>query len=208
LPSASTWISTCRAGTIAFSSLRLGGGRLERAFELVGLANRAHALAASARDCLEQHRITRFVSGRARLVELRGALGSRHDRDSSGNHLLLRCRLVAHARHRLGRRPDEDELVVETGCGECGVLREEAVAGVDRLAARRRRGSDHRRDAEIALVRRSGPNADGAVGEPRMQRALVRGRVDRHGFDAELVQGANHADRDLASIGDQDAVEH
>ena len=48
---------------LAERGLRLGGGRLERAFELVRVANRAHALAAPARDGLEQHRIARFVSG-------------------------------------------------------------------------------------------------------------------------------------------------
>ena len=48
---------------LAERSLRFGGRRLERAFELVRLANRSHALAAPARDGLEQHRIARFVSG-------------------------------------------------------------------------------------------------------------------------------------------------
>ena len=57
-PSASTWISTCRAGDdrlldverrVAERRLRLGGRGLERALELVGLAHEPHALAAAAR---------------------------------------------------------------------------------------------------------------------------------------------------------------
>src|SRR5262249_54571193 len=36
----------------------------------------------------------------------------------------------------------------------------------------------------------------------------VGGRVHRDGLDAELFCGAQHAQRDLAAVGDQDLVEH
>ena len=36
----------------------------------------------------------------------------------------------------------------------------------------------------------------------------VGGRMHRDGRDAELLAGAQHAQRDLAAIGDQDFVEH
>ena len=108
---------------LAESSLRLGGGRLERAFELIRVANGAHALAAPAGDGLEQDRIPDVVRGRARLVERRGAFRARHDRDARGDHLLFRRGLVGHARHRLCRGADEDQVVVETCLGEGGVLR-------------------------------------------------------------------------------------
>ena len=48
---------------LAERSLRLGGGRLERAFELVRVANGSHARSAPARDGLEQHGIAGFVCG-------------------------------------------------------------------------------------------------------------------------------------------------
>ena len=79
---------------------------------------------------------------------------------------------------------------------------------MDRVAARRRGGGDHGRDAQVALVRRRRADADRAVGEPRVQRAFVRGRVDRDRLDPELVQRADDADGDLAAVRDQDAVEH
>ena len=132
---------------IAERRLRLRGRGLERALELVGLAHEAHALAAAAGDGLEQHRVAGLVRGGAGLLERRRAIGARHDRDSRGDHLLLRGRLVAHARHRLGSRPDEHELVVEARLGEGRVLGEEAPARVDGLAARRRRRGDHRGNA-------------------------------------------------------------
>ena len=41
-----------------------------------------------------------------------------------------------------------------------------------------------------------------------MQRVLVGRRVDGHGLQPELVGRADHADRDLAPVGDEDALEH
>ena len=77
-----------------------------------------------------------------------------------------------------------------------------------RLAARGRRGRDHRRDVEVALRRRRRPDADGAVGEPDVERVGVGGRVDRDRLDVQLVQGADDADGDLSAVRDEDAREH
>ena len=41
-----------------------------------------------------------------------------------------------------------------------------------------------------------------------VQRVAVGGRVDGDGLDPELVQCADHAHGDLASIRDEHAVEH
>ena len=41
-----------------------------------------------------------------------------------------------------------------------------------------------------------------------MHRVGVGGRMDRDGRDAELLAGAQDAQRDLAAIGDQDLREH
>jgi hypothetical protein len=40
------------------------------------------------------------------------------------------------------------------------------------------------------------------VGEPDVQRLRVRGRVDGDRLDPELMEGADHADRDLAAVRD------
>ena len=91
---------------------------------------------------------------------------------------------------------------------EVGVLGEEAVAGMHRLAAGRLGGGDDRGDAEVALAdgRRADPH--GAVCELDVQRLGVGRRVDRDGFDAELVEGTDYADGDLAAIRNEDALEH
>ncbi len=79
---------------------------------------------------------------------------------------------------------------------------------MDRLAAGGLGRGDERRDAEIALGGGRRADADRAVGEPHVERVLVRRRVDGDGLDAELVQRSDHADGDLAAVGDEDSVEH
>ena len=143
-----------------------------------------------------------LVGGGERLLHRRGALRARHERHAGRAHLRLRLRLVAHPRHHVRGRPDEDEIVVLARAHEVGVLGEEAVARMHRLAAGRRRGRDDRGDAEVAL--RGGRRADAhrAVGETHVQRVLVGGRVDRDRFDPELVQRMTRGD--LAAIRNED----
>jgi acetyl-CoA carboxylase biotin carboxylase subunit len=123
-------------------------------------------------------------------------------------HRLLRGDLVAHHRHHVRGRPDEDELVVDTCLDERGVLGEEAVARVDRLTASRVRGRDHARDAQVALGRRRRPDVHRMVGHLHMESVLVGGRVDRDGLDAELVQRADHPDGDLPPVRNENSAEH
>ena len=92
--------------------------------------------------------------------------------------------------------------------GKARVLGEKSVPWVHGVRAGDLAGGEQRRDVEIAVARRRRPDADALVGEPHMHRVFVRGRVDRDGGDPELLAGAQHPERDLAAIGDQDFVEH
>ncbi len=76
------------------------------------------------------------------------------------------------------------------------------------LAAGRLGRGDESRDAEVALGRGRRADPHGPVGEPHVERVLVRRRVDGDGLDAELVQSPDHADGDLPPVGDEDSVEH
>ena len=76
------------------------------------------------------------------------------------------------------------------------------------VAARRLGRGDDVRDAQVALRGRGRADADRLVGELDVQCVAVGGRVDGDGLDPELVQRADHADGDLASIRDEHAVEH
>ena len=69
-------------------------------------------------------------------------------------------------------------------------------------------GGEQRRNVEIAVLGGRRADAHALVGEPHMHGVGVGGRMHRDGRDAELLAGAQHAERDLAAIGDQDLVEH
>src|SRR5205807_9338758 len=74
-------------------------------------------------------------------------------------------------------------------------------------AGGRRRGGDGR-GPELARGRRRGAEQNRAVRKADVRAELVRRRVDRDRLDAELVQRADHAHRDLAAVRNQDTREH
>ena len=143
---------------LAERGLRLGGGGLERALELVGVADRA--------ACPSPRRPRRPSAApdsrppRPRRAPLRASSRLRCPARPGRPAATISCFAAALSPMRAivsARRPDEDELVVEARLGERRVLGEEAVAGMDRLAARRRRGGDHGRNPQVALVGGGGP---------------------------------------------------
>src|SRR5574340_283449 len=72
---------------------------------------------------------------------------------------LIQTRIfLAHLAHHTPRRADEGNACGGAGVGEFGILRQEAVAGVDRARASLLRRRDDRLDAKIAL--RGGWRAD------------------------------------------------
>jgi hypothetical protein len=78
---------------------------------------------------------------------------------------------------------------------------------MDAIAATGLGGGDDRFDVEVAAY---GVTADLArrARQPGVQRHRIRLGEDRHRIDAERRRRPGDADRDLAAIGDQDALEH
>ncbi len=94
-------------------------------------------------------------------------------------------------------------------CGQLGVLRQEAVARVDRV------GAGLPGDADDLVDRQVGPHGVARladlirlVGLQPVRGVAVLVRVDRDGRDAHLVGRPEGADRDLAAVGDQDLRNH
>ena len=79
---------------------------------------------------------------------------------------------------------------------------------MDRVRAARRRGLEDRARVEIAVGTSRGADGHRPVGRFDMRGPGIRLRVDRHGLDAHLARRADDAQRDLAAVGDQDALEH
>ncbi len=193
-------------GPVAERGLRLARRARVRIVELIRAGNEPHALAAAAGARLQEDRVTDLFGRGPRLVQRRRPFRSRDERDPRIAQRSLRLRLVAHARHDLCVGADEHEVVLLARGHESRVLREEAPARMDGLAARRLRRRDHARDAQVALVRRRRPDADGSVGHAHVHRVLVDGRVHGDCLDPELVQRPDHADRDLAAVRDENPV--
>ena len=142
------------------------------------------------------------------LVGGDAAVGARHHRNAEPLGGALGLDLVAHQADMRGLGADEVDVVLFEDFGEARVLRQEAVAGMHGVGAGDLAGGEQRRDVEVAVARGRRADADALVGEPHMHGVGVGGRMHRDRRDAELLAGAQHAQRDLAAVGDQDLVEH
>ena len=128
--------------------LALGGG--ERLLELVGRADDAHPASAASGCRLDEQREADLLG---RAVGQDGDAGLARDP--------LGCDLVAAEPKRLGRRSDPGQPRRLDRFREVGVLREEPVAGMDRVGSGRLRGADVLLRVEVAgdldgRVRRAG----------------------------------------------------
>ena len=189
-------------GGLALAAFQLGD-------EVLQPVHHAHALAAATVGGLDHQReadARGFAGQRVRRLVLAGIAGD--DGHARGRHQFLRTGLAAHLAHRRARGPDEHQAGRGDGIGEVGVLRQEAVAGMDGL----RTGFPGRRDDGVAAqvaVRRARP-ADqvGLVGLAYVLGIGVRLGVHRDGADAESTAGTDDTAGDLAAVGDQDFREH
>jgi hypothetical protein len=197
------------ARAVAEGGLGLAPALADLLLEFVLGLDRAHAPAAAAPARLQHQRIADFgrlaADGVHVVAEHLGRRDHRHARlDRHGP----RARLVAERAHRLGARADEGDAGGVAGLHEIRVLRQEAVARVDRVGAAGLGHADDLGDREIGLHRPQ-PLADPIrlVRLEAVQRELVLLGVDADRALAHLVGGAHHADGDLAPVGHQDLAE-
>ncbi len=196
-------------GVVAEGGLGLGarGGECDR--EIGFAVGDLHAAAAAAGRRLHQHGKADLAGDRERLGLGRdAALRSRHHRDAEPLRGALGLDLVAHQADVLGLRPDEMDVVLDQDLGEAGVLGEKAVAGMHGVGAGDLAGREQGGNVEVAVARRRRPDAHALVGETHMHGIGVGGGVHGDRRNAELLAGAQDAQRDLAAIGDQDFLEH
>ena len=114
-------------GGVAERRRRLGAGGRDRAGQLGERAHDAHAPPAAARRRLDQHRQVGLGD--------RGRVELGQHRHAGVGHELLGLDLGAHRGDRGRRRADPGQPGVEHRLRERGVLRQEAVAGVDGVGA-------------------------------------------------------------------------
>lgn len=113
---------------------------------------------------------------------------------------------------RLGRGADENDAIVFARLRKVGVLRQEAVAGVDGLGAGLLGGLDDAVDSEVRAdgrqVTAGGVEEDGLVTGSAVLGVLVLLGVDRHRLSPQLVDGPRDARGNLAAVCHEHAVKH
>ena len=187
----------------------LGTGGDEHPLELLVVVCLAHALATAAGRGLDEDGVADLVGkGTGLLDGLDRAVASGHRGNPELLHRGLGGRLVAERVDALGRRSDEDDVVVGTGAGKVGVLGEETVARMDGLRTSNLGRCDDVGGVEIRERRRGRTDADAFVGHLNGTRVLVGLGIHDDALDAELVGGAHDAQGDFASVGDEDLVKH
>ena len=149
------------------------------------------------------------VRRRHQLVDI----GRRLDRVEGGHAGRLgrgdRARLVAGELEHLLGRADERDAGDLAGLGQVGVLRQEAVAGIDRVGAGFDGGVDDRLRVEIGADRVSDlADLVGLVSAYAVLRSAILDREDGDSSRAELVGGTERTDRDLTAICHENLLEH
>ena len=69
-------------------------------------------------------------------------------------------------------------------------------------------GADDAVDLEVAVRAGGAADANGLVGELDVQAFDIRFRVDGNRLDADFAAGAHDAQSDLATVGDENFIEH
>ena len=194
-------------GAIAERGLGLALAAREGLVHLLRPGHGAHAAPAAAGRGFQHHRIADGLGLCLGLVA-RGELGrAGNDRNALRLGEVAGRDLVAEQFQAGGRGADEAQSLGLAALGEEGVLRQEAVAGMDAIAAACLGRGDDRLDVEIAAHRIAADLARRAR-ELGVQRQRIGPREDRDRIDAQRRRGPGNADRDLPAIGDQDALEH
>ena len=217
--SASTWNSKWRRvveillhvdGVVAEGGLGLGLGKCHGVEQRCFGMHHAHPLAATAGRGLDEHRIA-DVRRQPQGFLFIGAdrpVGAGHAGYAGLFHGTDRGNLVAHQADGFRARSDENESALFYPLGKIGVLREKAIAGMDRLGVSHFGGADDGRDVQVTVQGARWTDTHGFVREFDVLGLAVGLGMQCHGADAERAAGALDAQRDLAAVGYDDFFDH
>ncbi len=184
--------------------LRLAGGTAERLVEVIRVPHDVHALAAAAERRLHEQREPDALGLFLRVADVDRFRRPRHDRHAAAVRDATRSRLVAHDLDGLGGRTDEREAGVGGRLGEVRALGEEPVSRMDERRPRLARGVEDGADRQVRVRRERRSDPERLVRHLHVQGVAIRVGVDGDGGETEISAGPDDADRDLASVGDQD----
>ena len=119
-----------------------------------------------------------------------------------------RLLFFAHQPDDIRTRSDELDVAALADFGEVGILRQQAVAGMDRVDVGDFGGADDGGNVQITLRKLRRADADGFIGKTHVQRVAVRFAVNGDRANAEFLARADDAQGNLAAIGYQNLLEH
>ena len=170
-------------------------------------ADDPHAAPTASGACLDQHRPADPVCGRPEIEPL-GDLDAVEHGHPGLAHQLLGPQLGPHRGDRVGRWPDPDEPRVLHGAGEVGVLRQEPVAGVDRVGAGPSRRVHEQVGAQVGVGRRGTRQPHREVGLRDERGVRVGVGVHCDDGEAHLAGGPRDPAGDLPPVGDEQRADH
>ena len=186
---------------------RLADGGVEQLGDLLRGAGDLEPAPAAAERGLDGHREAVLLGERDDLVGvLHRVLGAGHERGAGLGGDVPGLHLVAEGDDRLGGGADPGEPGVDDRLGEVGVLRQEAVAGVDRVGTGLPGGVDDLVDDEVGVAGRGAAEGERLVGGAHVQGVAVGLGVDGDAGQALVLARTGDAHRDLAAVGDQDLL--
>ena len=120
---------------------------------------------------------------------------------------IARRDLVTHQADRLRIRADEGDPGLGDSIGEAGIFREKAISRMDGVRTAGQCSRDDLGTVEMGRNRCSALELHRLARHPNMLRPPLDMVIDGDGGDAERIERADHAHRDLAPVGDQDLLE-
>ena len=188
-------VAVAESGQCLGAAALVGRGHVARTF------HQARAAATAAGDRLDHHAAPRVEPGeeRRRLLDGDRVVDAAYDRHAGGPRRRTGTGLVAEQFEGLHTRTDEGQSRLAAPPGQVGVLRQEAVPGMDRVAAGVPGGGDDPVDVEVRR-RADAVEGDGLVRLAGVQGAGVVARRDRDGGNAEFRRRPHDADRDFPPV--------
>ena len=135
------------------------------------------------------------------------AFAAWHYRYSGIDHRLTGPDLVAHAVDDFRRGADEFDASLGADFCQNGIFRKEAVAGMKGIATCRNGEIDYIRCVQVADDR-IGTDIIGFIGLFDVQGMSVGIRIDGDGFNPHFGAGAYNANRNFATIGNKNFLDH
>ena len=168
-----------------------------------------HALASTTCRRLDNNRETDLGSNTLGLFSCRYIiLGARQNRHAIFDDRLTSSNFVAHQTNILWRRADKCQTTILTDFSKFSVLCKEAIAWMNSFSVGYFGGADNCLHIEIAFTTRSPADTDAFIGDFGMQGVDVCIRVHCNRQNPHLFAGTDNAQRNFATICDQNFTKH